>query len=579
MYIRFLFILFFIVVKFKVLLIAADDPIKILILSGSNNHDWEKTTMLLDKTFNSNEKFSSQFTYQPDTLRYNDLIAFDAIVSNFNTWPENEYRWPSELEQALLKYIEKGGGMVFFHASTSAFYTWPDFKNISTGAWIDETSHGRPAPAQVFITNQEHPITRGLKNFVIFDELWINAEQNDDFEVLAHAINEDAESKGHTQQAAVMIKKYGKGRVFNTILGHDPRAMVNTGFQTLMLRGTEWAAKGSVTLPIPQELKTQKNTREIEPTMVQSDTTLALTKNGDILWQFNFKDKYQKPYFHPLYVKDIRMTSLGPDDHIWHLGQWFSWKYINGINFWEYLDKTNYSMEGSLLTKDITFQKNTDHSATISYNIIYSGDASPLLEENTIISIHTPGEDGQLIMDYNMTFRALAPKVELGRTPPPTNGPDGKIWGGYAGLSIRFNQDFIRSQIQSAGGLIYEFTNFKHPREPRTEELKISRYRDTSVKDAQGNWLYLEMEALSGIRAGSAIFIHPETKGEGEAWYVVNSPETPFHYFSPAFLYHSPVVLEKNNSIQLKYRVLHTEGIQDINYLDTEYQKFISGRD
>jgi type 1 glutamine amidotransferase len=52
---------------------------------------------------------------------------------------------------------------------------------------------------------------------------------------------------------------YGKGRVFHTPMGHDVNAMKCVGFQTTLLRGTEWAATGNVTIPIPSNFPTEKN--------------------------------------------------------------------------------------------------------------------------------------------------------------------------------------------------------------------------------------------------------------------------------------------------------------------------------
>jgi type 1 glutamine amidotransferase len=48
-----------------------------------------------------------------------------------------------------------------------------------------------------------------------------------------------------------MTLSYGKGRVFHTPMGHADYSMKCVGFQSVMLRGTEWAATGKVTLPIP----------------------------------------------------------------------------------------------------------------------------------------------------------------------------------------------------------------------------------------------------------------------------------------------------------------------------------------
>lgn len=222
-------------------------PINILLLSGRNNHEWQQTTPFLENMFQQTGNFKTKITNQPDTLKFADFEKFDVVLNNWNSWPENDLRWPSETENALLQFIKNGGGFVTFHSSTSAFYKWPEFQEISTGAWImDTTSHGKPSETRVEISNNEHPVTQGMKGFEIFDELWINASKNNKFEVLGTAINEELIQKGVESQPAIRVAEYGKGRIFHTILGHDVKAMESAGFQTLMFRGTEWAATGKV---------------------------------------------------------------------------------------------------------------------------------------------------------------------------------------------------------------------------------------------------------------------------------------------------------------------------------------------
>ena len=53
---------------------------------------------------------------------------------------------------------------------------------------------------------------------------------------------------------------YGKGRVFHTPMGHDINSMKCIGFITTLSRGTEWAATGKVTLPIPDDFPTAEKT-------------------------------------------------------------------------------------------------------------------------------------------------------------------------------------------------------------------------------------------------------------------------------------------------------------------------------
>jgi type 1 glutamine amidotransferase len=225
---------------------ASSEKLNILILTGSNNHNWEQTTAVLDSSLEKCGLFSVDVTTQPDTLNFEDLKKYDALLNNWNSWPENNVRWPEEAEQGLLRFAKEGGGLVFFHSSTSAFYTWPEFKQISAAAWImDSTWHGPVSRVRVTVRNREHPITKGLADFDILDELWIDAEKNESFKVLGTAVNTKEDSG---EQPAIFVSLYGKGRIFHTILGHDGTALRNAGFQSLIQRAAEWASTGQVSI-------------------------------------------------------------------------------------------------------------------------------------------------------------------------------------------------------------------------------------------------------------------------------------------------------------------------------------------
>ena len=62
-----------------------------------------------------------------------------------------------------------------------------------------------------------------------------------------------AYSKGtRAHEPMIWTVTYGEGRVFHTPMGHDVRAMKCVGFLATVQRGTEWAATGKVTIPIPE---------------------------------------------------------------------------------------------------------------------------------------------------------------------------------------------------------------------------------------------------------------------------------------------------------------------------------------
>lgn len=531
---------------------AERDSIRILVLSGSNNHDWKSTSARLIKMYSEAGLFSVDVTTKPDTLNYSSLKNYDAVVSNWNSWPNNNLRWPESTEKGLLDFVKNGGGLVTFHASSSAFYAWKEFKTISTSAWIDSTWHGTPGGTKVLIENSHHPITKGLTGFYTHDELWVNSEKNDRFEVLAQSTNADLQEKGIQNQAVILVSEYGKGRIFHNALGHDAKAMRNTGFITLMLRGTEWAATGRITQKIPQELRSVDSSGK-DYHWEKTDTTYALLDGENIVWKYNFNNKYGKPFFDPIYLGKNNLTCVEPDDHPWHLGQWFCWKFINGVNYWEYQPNTLVS-EGSTEIKRVQMSPGKDFSAELILEIAYHPiKGEEVLSETRIIKISPPQENRELWMDYHFEFQALADEVLLDRT-PILGQPNGMSWGGYSGLSIRFNQSLMDASFISSWG------------------------DNENLNGQNGDWLYMGFTGIDGNRIGTQMMISPQSKREGAGWYAINTPAEPFYYFSPAYIYVKPLSLKKGESFNIQYRILHIAGEVNKTLLESKFEEYSNNK-
>jgi type 1 glutamine amidotransferase len=89
------------------------------------------------------------------------------------------------------------------------------------------------------------------------DELYQNSVMLPESVVLATAYSDKSLDPKNTgkHEPVVWVAHYGKGRVCENVLGHDVPAMESLGFQTLLIRGVEWAATGDVRTPVPNELK------------------------------------------------------------------------------------------------------------------------------------------------------------------------------------------------------------------------------------------------------------------------------------------------------------------------------------
>lgn len=108
-----------------------------------------------------------------------------------------------------------------------------------------------------------HPINRG------YPEKWKTAHTEvysyprgpaENLEILSFA-----RDRTDTQRfwPVEWVVSYGKGRVYNSSLGHlwsgetYPEAYRCTGFQTTLIRAVEWVATGAVTHPIPDDFPSE----------------------------------------------------------------------------------------------------------------------------------------------------------------------------------------------------------------------------------------------------------------------------------------------------------------------------------
>ena len=213
--------------------------IRVLLFSGQNNHDWKTTTPKLRSILAGSGRFTVEITERPDQCTAATFARTDVIVCNWNAWGDAAIKeWPAATRQAFLDFVHAGGGHVVVHAGGSSFYDWPEYQRIGGAFWdLAQTSHG--APHEFIVQpNATHPITQGLAPFKTTDELWVKPGLHPAARVIATA----------DEQPLAMTTQWGRGRGFALLLGHAAEFMETQGFQALLLRGTEWAATGKVTI-------------------------------------------------------------------------------------------------------------------------------------------------------------------------------------------------------------------------------------------------------------------------------------------------------------------------------------------
>ena len=187
--------------------------------------------------------------------------------------------WADSVKADFESYVSDGGGVVFIHSSIIPMENWPAWNRMTgLGAWNgrnenwgpyvyiqdgkvvrDETPgwagyHGLQHHIVIDHQALDHPIVKGLPTswHHFKDEIYLHLRgPAENLEIIATTRD------GDRDEPLMWTVRYGKGRIFVDVLGHcgnDPEmtyAMTCTGYQTTLLRGCEWAATGTVTLPLP----------------------------------------------------------------------------------------------------------------------------------------------------------------------------------------------------------------------------------------------------------------------------------------------------------------------------------------
>jgi len=240
--------------------------VKELIITGDHGHDWKATTAYF-KQFLPKDRISVDVTETPGKdLTPDNLKKYDVLLLNYRDTPKGTKEspdsvWSNDNMQAFLGAVRSGKGLVVYHHTSAAFLEKVEFERCIAGGWRGQGYHGPKHQFSVKVTKSDHPITSGMPASFLHsvDELYANSVMFPENVVLATAYSDPSKDYGTgLDEPMIWVKNYGRGRVFVNAMGHDTDAMKGLGFQTLTIRGIEWAATGKVTFPVPLKLDAAK---------------------------------------------------------------------------------------------------------------------------------------------------------------------------------------------------------------------------------------------------------------------------------------------------------------------------------
>lgn len=220
---------------------------KVLILTGNHHpaHPWTETTPLL-KTMLESKKYAVDVSTNIEDLSQYDLQDYDLLLMNYCNW-ENPAPLSEASKNSFTSYLTNGGGLMILHFANGAFHfslpkaaatDWPEYRKITRRVWDHSSNSGHDAYGKftVKIAVPNHPITQNLKDFETTDELYFNQKGDEPIIPLLTAHSKVT----NKDEPMAWVYNYGKGKIFQTVLGHDAKALETPTVQEILQRAADW---------------------------------------------------------------------------------------------------------------------------------------------------------------------------------------------------------------------------------------------------------------------------------------------------------------------------------------------------
>lgn len=155
-------------------------------------------------------------------------------------------------KNAFLEWIKAGNAFIGIHAATDTFHGFQPFIEMIGGEF---SAHGPQLKVSMISHDENHAATKHFgKTTEIFDEIYVfkNFQKDKVRVLLSLDKNPNKNDKENFDKPGfyplAWCRKYGKGRVFYTALGHREDVLQSEIFKTHLLGGILWTlkkAKGS----------------------------------------------------------------------------------------------------------------------------------------------------------------------------------------------------------------------------------------------------------------------------------------------------------------------------------------------
>jgi type 1 glutamine amidotransferase len=223
--------------------LSATRPIRILVVTGGHDYKTEQFNQML-------ASLSPEITYQIAELpgAYDMFLPgnrdkYDVLVF-YHMW-----QTITDVQaKAFAECISRGKPVVALHHSICAYDDWPEYWNIIGGKYFHKPTTFKGKEYQpcsyihdlhfnVKVEDPDNPVTKGIKDFEIFDETYKGYYVEDGVTPLLTT------DESTSTPVIGWTKKYGKSKIVVLQCGHDAPTFENPNFRKLLRQSIEWVNK------------------------------------------------------------------------------------------------------------------------------------------------------------------------------------------------------------------------------------------------------------------------------------------------------------------------------------------------
>lgn len=220
----------------------AAGKIKVLVVTGGHGFENEPFFKMFQDntniTFTATEhaKTNANAYERDDFLQYDVVVLYDMQKNISDAQKKN-----------FLSLFDRGVGLVVMHHAIVSYQHWPEYEEIIGGRYPEadgksgvvspETGYQHDVEIPVVIVATNHPITAGLKDFTIHDEIYWGYRVQPDVTPLITTTHPKS------GKPLAWTRTQGKSRVVYLQLGHDHSAFENPNYRQLVEQSIQWTAK------------------------------------------------------------------------------------------------------------------------------------------------------------------------------------------------------------------------------------------------------------------------------------------------------------------------------------------------